>query len=74
MISGIRFIKYSQYTKYSANPEENEMKVKIGFTIEPELLHEVDTLRGITKRSTFLQHLIKLGLKAYKQNKKEIGS
>ncbi|MCK4435028.1 hypothetical protein KAU92_06005 [Candidatus Bathyarchaeota archaeon] len=33
------------------------MKVKIGFTIEPELLHEVDTLRGITKRSTFLQVL-----------------
>ena len=45
------------------------MKVKIGFTIEPELLKEIDRLRGITKRSPFMEHLIRLGLKAYrKQN------
>ena len=46
------------------------MKVKIGFTIEPELLKEVDRLRGITKRSTFLEYLIRLGLKAYKKKVK----
>ncbi|MEM3875409.1 MAG: hypothetical protein QXU45_09800 [Candidatus Bathyarchaeia archaeon] len=43
------------------------MKVKIGFTIEPELLREIDELRGITKRSTFIEYIIKLGLKSYKE-------
>ena len=43
------------------------MKVKIGFTIEPELLREIDELRGITKRSTFIEYIIKLGLKTYKE-------
>jgi len=44
------------------------MKVKIGFTIEPELLREIDRLRGITKRSTFMEHLIRLGIKSYKKD------
>jgi len=44
------------------------MKVKIGFTIEPELLKEIDRIRGITKRSTFMEHLIRLGLKSYKKD------
>ena len=57
--------------KVSTNLEELEhVKVKIGFTIEPELLKEVDRLRGITKRSTFLEYLIRLGLKAYKKKVK----
>ena len=43
------------------------MKVKIGFTIEPELLKEIDELRGITKRSTFIEYIIRLGLKSYKE-------
>jgi metal-responsive CopG/Arc/MetJ family transcriptional regulator len=44
-----------------------KMKVKIGFTIEPSLLQEIDRLRGITKRSTFMEHLLKLGIKTYKK-------
>jgi metal-responsive CopG/Arc/MetJ family transcriptional regulator len=45
------------------------LKVKIGFSIEPELLREIDRLRGLAKRSPFIEHLIKLGLIAYeKQN------
>jgi len=43
------------------------MKVKIGFTIEPELLKEIDRLRGLARRSPFIEHLIKLGLKTYKK-------
>jgi metal-responsive CopG/Arc/MetJ family transcriptional regulator len=43
------------------------MKVKIGLTIEPKLLAEIDRLRGITKRSTFVEHLLKIGLQAYKK-------
>jgi len=46
------------------------MKVKIGFTIEPELLQEIDRLRGITKRSTFMEHLLRLGLKVYRERKR----
>jgi metal-responsive CopG/Arc/MetJ family transcriptional regulator len=41
------------------------VKVKIGFTIEPELLKEIEELRGIIKRSTFIEYIIKLGLKSY---------
>jgi metal-responsive CopG/Arc/MetJ family transcriptional regulator len=44
------------------------MKVKIGFTIDPELLKEIDRLRGITKRSTFMEHIIRLGIKSYKKD------
>jgi len=47
------------------------MKVKIGFTIEPQLLQEIDRTRGITKRSTFMEHLLKLGLKVYLKGKNE---
>jgi metal-responsive CopG/Arc/MetJ family transcriptional regulator len=43
------------------------MKVKIGLTIEPELLQEVDRLRGLANRSPFIEHLIRLGLKTYKK-------
>jgi len=40
----------------------------IGLTIDPELLQEIEKLRGREKRSTFIEHLLQLGLKAYKDN------
>ena len=43
------------------------MKVKIGFTVDPALLREIERQRGITKRSTFIEYLLKLGLAAYKR-------
>jgi len=48
------------------------VKVKIGFTIEPELLKEIDELRGITKRSTFIEYIIRLGLKSYKEENPKV--
>ena len=33
-------------------------------TIDPEILKEIDALRGREKRSTFVEHLLKLGLAA----------
>jgi len=42
------------------------MKHHIGLTIDAKLLREIENLRGREKRSTFIEHLIKLGLKAYK--------
>ena len=41
------------------------MKRHIGLTIETELLRTIEELRGREKRSTFIEHLLKLGLKEY---------
>jgi metal-responsive CopG/Arc/MetJ family transcriptional regulator len=41
------------------------MKRHIGLTIENELLKTIEELRGREKRSTFIEHLLKLGLKVY---------
>jgi len=43
------------------------MKQHIGLTIDCRLLEEIESLRGREKRSTFIEHLVKLGLKAYKE-------
>jgi len=42
------------------------MKHHIGLTIDAKLLKEIESLRGREKRSTFIEYLIKLGLKNYK--------
>jgi metal-responsive CopG/Arc/MetJ family transcriptional regulator len=44
------------------------LKVKIGLTLEPELLQEIEELRGIIKRSTFIEYLITLGLQTHRKN------
>lgn len=55
------------------------MKHHIGLTIDATLLRDIERIRGREKRSTFMEHLIKLGLKAYKienqlsTNQKESG-
>ena len=43
------------------------MKHHIGLTIDTKLYKEIEILRGREKRSTFIEHLIKLGLKIYIQ-------
>ncbi len=42
------------------------MKHHIGLTIDTKLFREIENLRGREKRSTFIEHLIRLGLKIYK--------
>lgn len=42
------------------------MKHHIGLTIDAALLKEIEELRGREKRSTFIEHLIRIGLKNYK--------
>lgn len=44
------------------------MKHHIGLTIDAKLLKEIEELRGREKRSTFIEHLIRLGLKTYIKN------
>ena len=43
------------------------MKHHIGLTIDANLFREIEELRGREKRSTFIEHLIRVGLKAYKK-------
>jgi metal-responsive CopG/Arc/MetJ family transcriptional regulator len=42
------------------------MKHHIGLTIDAKLFREIEELREREKRSTFIEHLIRLGLKTYK--------
>jgi len=43
------------------------MKHHLGLTIDSQLLREIERIRGREKRSTFIEHLIRLGLKTYKK-------
>ncbi|HVP93441.1 MAG TPA: hypothetical protein VMS94_06870 [Acidobacteriota bacterium] len=48
------------------------MKHHLGLTIDTKLLKEIEELRGREKRSTFIEHLILLGLKTYKTENRSI--
>ena len=47
------------------------MKHNISITMDSKLFRELENLRGREKRSTFIEHLIFLGLKTYINKKKE---
>jgi metal-responsive CopG/Arc/MetJ family transcriptional regulator len=46
------------------------MKHNISITMDQKLFRELENIRGREKRSTFIEHLILLGLKTYR-NKNE---
>jgi len=50
------------------------MKANVNLTMESGLLKEIDTLRRREKRSTFIEHLVKLGLKVYKESDRSDGN
>ena len=41
------------------------MKAKVAFTVDQDILKEIDRLRGIAGRSAFINHILKIGLRAY---------
>jgi metal-responsive CopG/Arc/MetJ family transcriptional regulator len=47
------------------------LKHHIGLTIDANLFREIEELRGREKRSTFIEHLIRVGLKSYKAESKQ---
>jgi metal-responsive CopG/Arc/MetJ family transcriptional regulator len=47
------------------------MKARVGFTIDSEVMEEIDNMRGLAGRSAFINHIIKLGLKSYKAPEKK---
>jgi len=57
---------FSVYLLYKIYRGTSEMKQHIGLTIDCQLLEEIERLRGREKRSTFIEHLVRLGLKAHK--------
>lgn len=50
------------------------MKANVNLTMESVLLKEIDRLRGREKRSTFMEHLVRLGLKVYKEADRSDGN
>lgn len=47
------------------------MKHYVSITMEAQLFREIENTRGREKRSTFIEHLIRTGLKTYKTKKEE---
>ncbi len=47
------------------------MKAKVGFTIDKEVLKEIDALRDLATRSAFANEILKQGLRAYKATHKK---
>jgi metal-responsive CopG/Arc/MetJ family transcriptional regulator len=50
------------------------MKHNISITMDQKLFRELENIRGREKRSTFIEHLIIIGLKTYTNKKEEIGT
>jgi metal-responsive CopG/Arc/MetJ family transcriptional regulator len=48
------------------------VKHNISLTIDSKLFREIENIRGREKRSTFMEHLIVLGLKTYRNKNEEI--
>ncbi len=50
------------------------MKAKVAFTIDKEVLKEIDALRDLATRSAFANEILKQGLRAYKATHKKAKS
>ncbi len=50
------------------------MKAKVAFTIDKEVLKEIDALRDLATRSAFANEILKQGLRAYKATHKKVRS
>jgi metal-responsive CopG/Arc/MetJ family transcriptional regulator len=50
------------------------MKHNISITMDQKLFRELENIRGREKRSTFIEYLIILGLRSYKNKNEKIGA
>ena len=46
------------------------MRVSVNISLDKNLLNQIDRLRGREKRSTFVEHLIRLGLERFNNDSK----
>jgi metal-responsive CopG/Arc/MetJ family transcriptional regulator len=49
---------------------DTRLKYHVGLTMDAKLFREIENIRGREKRSTFIEHLIRLGLKTYNSENK----
>jgi metal-responsive CopG/Arc/MetJ family transcriptional regulator len=61
------YIRYTQYMGFT------RMKHNISITMDQKLFRELENIRGREKRSTFIEHLIILGLKTYRNKNEGFG-
>ena len=47
------------------------MKAKVAFTVDQDVLKEIDRLRGIAGRSAFINHVLKIGIRTYIASEKQ---
>jgi metal-responsive CopG/Arc/MetJ family transcriptional regulator len=47
------------------------MKAYLAVTIDSELYHKIEQQRGREKRSTFVEHLLRLGMKEHRKTAEE---
>ncbi|MDH7564713.1 MAG: hypothetical protein QHH24_07570 [Candidatus Bathyarchaeota archaeon] len=50
------------------------MRHHVGLTMDAKLYREIENIRGREKRSTFIEHLIRMGLSNYKKENSKISS
>ncbi len=62
----ISFIRSTRYTKYPIR-ERTKMKAYLAVTIDSDMYRRIEQLRGREKRSTFVEHLLRLGMKEHKK-------
>jgi hypothetical protein len=65
--------KAFQYTKYAKYTRFTSVKHNISITMDQKLFRELENIRGREKRSTFIEHLIILGLKTYRNKNEGLG-
>ncbi len=66
--------KAFQYTQYTGYKGFTIMKHNISITMEQKLFREIENTRGREKRSTFIEHLIIMGLKSYITKNEELAT
>ena len=74
VICVIRFLNISGVFVIQNIRDEYYMKANVNLTMESVLLKEIDRLRGREKRSTFMEYLVRLGLKVYKEADRSDGN
>jgi len=47
------------------------MKCYLAVTVDSDLYRKIENIRGREKRSTFVEHLLRLGMKEYRRNLEE---
>jgi hypothetical protein len=74
VICSIRLIKLFGILNIQDTWRVTGLKYHVGLTMDAKLFREIEDLRGREKRSTFIEHLIKLGLKTYSSESKNHSS